>query len=485
MSIPTDFQIGEYRLRGLDKINILVGKNGCGKSRALRSIDSQLMSGGTYFSGKRYISPERGGKVSYEPNIENNISTNPTWLDDTRRNNQAAQFRQQSIALFRQLELTVLRLIEKERRPDQDFTFDKYLVEINNLLDQVKLIRAGTAFEIRSKTTSELVSPENISSGESELISLAIECLSFEAQTKDSTESLLMLDEPDVHLHPDLQSRLMGFLCRVVERSGVRLMISTHSTPILGALSRQPYVRIFFMQYGTKDFAFQSIGSVLRVLIPVFGAHPLSSVFNEQPVLIVEGEDEERIWQQAVRSSQGKVCVYPVECGGKGNMAEFEKETETIISSIYDSASGYSLRDSDGVEESLEDSASVIRMRLNCYSSENLMLTDDVLSSVGVSWDEMKAQISAWCTANRSHKYSGDVDKFVADGFDRRNSSIKTIRNILLSLLPTNKPWEVLIGKVLAGLCADSAKFEVDGSLLFFLGAKTARALLPACEGAA
>ena len=57
----------------------------------------------------------------------------------------------------------------------------------------------------------------DISSGESVLISLAIECLIFCKEYVSDKQNILLLDEPDVHLHPDLQFKLMQFLQKLVE----------------------------------------------------------------------------------------------------------------------------------------------------------------------------------------------------------------------------------------------------------------------------
>jgi len=58
------------------------------------------------------------------------------------------------------------------------------------------------------------------------------------------------------------------------------------------------------MRPGDTDLQFAPIDDGLRKVLPVFGAHPLSNIFNQAPVLLLEGDDDERIWQQAVRSSQ-------------------------------------------------------------------------------------------------------------------------------------------------------------------------------------
>ena len=294
-----DINIEGRGLLNLSRINILLGKNGSGKSVLLRFIEERkqaLQNAGAV----RYVTPERGGELTYQGNIETNIAGGSTWGDDIRRSNRFDNYRQLSVTEFRRLETLVLRKIEKDEatRADRGFTFDTILNSINNLLDNAEIIRGDNAgFEIVSKGESARRTPATLSSGESELISLAIEILSFSyrADTQEDKTSYLFLDEPDVHLHPDLQVRLMQLLHRSVDRKNVVVIIATHSTPILGALSSKDDASVVFIVPQQIQVKFAPIGESLRKVLPIFGAHPLSNVFNENPIFLVEGEDDERI----------------------------------------------------------------------------------------------------------------------------------------------------------------------------------------------
>lgn len=45
----------------------------------------------------------------------------------------------------------------------------------------------------------------------------------------------------------------------------------------------------------------------------MFGAHPLSTLFNRTPVLLVEGEDDKRIFEQIMRSSRGARYLHQIK----------------------------------------------------------------------------------------------------------------------------------------------------------------------------
>ena len=318
-----------------------------------------------------------------------------------RRNNRFDNFRQMSVTEFRRLETLVLRKIEKDQtlRQDLSFSFDSTLEMLNGLLDNIIIVRGDSSgFAIKTKGTNETQGAGTLSSGESELVSLAIEILAFaySAETYKDKKSYLLLDEPDVHLHPDLQERLMTLLVKAVNDRDIVVIIATHSTAILGALSDNTDARVGFMAPKQEEVTFKPINDSMRNILPIFGAHPLSNVFNKKPILLVEGDDDERIWQQAVRTSQGRLSVWPCQAGDVQSLNEYEDQVEAITGAIYENARAYSLRDRDDSPYEIEDKPIITRMRLFCRAAENLIVTDDVLGILGTDWDKMRIAIEEW-----------------------------------------------------------------------------------------
>ena len=471
-----------YELSGLRKINVVLGKNGCGKSRMLRDLEEKLFRDTKGEQAKKkvkYITPERGGLLIYQPSVEHGMQDTATMAND-RRHNQQMNFRTQSVALYKKLELVTLREIAGPRRGDLDYTFETAVVrKINRLLDNIEIKPRDAYFIIHRKGTENELQAGMISSGETELISLAIECLLFEKDCDPAEENWLMMDEPDLHLHPDLQQRFARFLIGLVENDRFKVVIATHSTALLGALSDHPDGAVAFMKQGDKDLKFEQISDVHRKILPVFGAHPLSQVFNQRPVLLVEGEDDERIWQQAVRTSLGKISVFPCAVGSKGEFQYYEPEVKRILNAVYDNARAYSLRDRDSSPEDILDEPPLIRMRLTCKGAENLLLTDEVLTSLSTTWRDVESRIDSWIERNNDHQYWPTMNAFKEGGYDRKTFDLKEIRNLLMgAVIGSNKPWEVAVGQVIAGLKRTSPG-SGEHSIINYLGMKLVNAILP------
>jgi energy-coupling factor transporter ATP-binding protein EcfA2 len=470
-----DIEIGGQKLTNLAKINILLGKNGSGKSTLLRTLERDKQGLPDFGSG-RYITPERGGQLTYEGGIETTIAQNPDWADTVRRNNRYDNFRQMSVTEYRRLETLVLRKIEKdvESRQDLSFSFDSTLDAINTLLDNLTIVRGNAVgFEIRAKGTDQARPPSTLSSGEAELISLAIEILAFAygTETHGGRIGYLFLDEPDVHLHPDLQQRLVTLLADAVKDRNIVVLIATHSTAILSALTENDHAHVGFIKTGQTEVDFVPIGETLQRILPIFGAHPLSNVFNKSPILLVEGEDDERIWQTAVRSSQRKVLVWPCAAGDIQSLEDYENQVESIAGAIYDNAKAYSLRDRDDTPYELDDKPIVTRMRLFCRTAENLLLSDDVLNSLGLGWEKMESAIEDWLSKYPEHPQYEAMNAFKSGGYDRRGGDVKSLRNVFMMLAGSQKPWEVAVGRAIAAL---KSKTPLTGehSLTAYLGSK-------------
>ena len=64
-------------LAGLNNINVIMGRNGAGKSRFLRDLEAVMSQNGPLFY-VRYVSPERAGTFKRDGNVLTNMSDKHT-----------------------------------------------------------------------------------------------------------------------------------------------------------------------------------------------------------------------------------------------------------------------------------------------------------------------------------------------------------------------------------------------------------------------
>lgn len=481
----TKIKIGNYEIQNHQRINILFGKNGSGKSTSFKEMTNTLQSEKKGLV--EYITPERGGILTFQSGVEQNMQ-NESWIQGTRIKNQFNQFKEQSIIRFKDLKSIIHTQIGEyiddslqDQIPKSELqsrSFKNYIVKINSLLDNVEIREDKSTFKIYVKEENTPITSETISSGESELITLAIECLAYEAKCEQGKENFLFLDEPDVHIHPDLQVRLMHFLKDLVSSKRLTVFIATHSTALIGALEKYEHIGFNFFTKGRKVIKFQKASEEYKSILPIFGAHPLSNIYCQTPIFLVEGDDDVWIWQQAIKSS-GTLKLYPCSVDGNGNMPKYEKKLNEVLTSVYDSseAKGYSLLDRD--ENTLPDIITPTRLAkfkkfmLSCRCAENLFLSDDVLEEAGTSWKTLTIKLNEWILNNSSHQKFKEMFDFKEKGFERKTYPTKDVTNIIASII-TTAPWQVLVGKTIGvkikkgSLCSDSNN---EHSIDAYLGA--------------
>jgi AAA15 family ATPase/GTPase len=475
-----DIQNKQWSIKNVTNINVIVGRNGSGKSRFLRSL-AELASNPNYFV--QYISPERAGSFLADMHIGNALLHDKNWEFSTKHKNQVESFKKISATKLRELSISFGEKVQhdKDLRSDLDKTFETVsLCKINNLLSNIYIEKKGSQEFIFKTLLGQDISPDQISSGESEIVALGTEILDFferlaSVQNIGKT-NILFLDEPDVHLHPDLQSRLARFIIAEIQelndniKDNTFIIIATHSTPLLAELARSNLCSIGTKHHGSDDVILTAASKQFEKLAPFFG-HPLSLIINKEIPFLIEGEDDERVWVQAYRTSQGKLNIFPCLSQTKDQQSELERECDKILSAIYeDDPKAISLIDGDGKFGDLHPCGCVRRFRLNCYAIENLLLTDDVLKKAGKNWELFEQNAKVWLNENPKHQYVSEMATFLAKLDRNRHHKIKNIRNIIVEILGFNKPWEVVVGQAIGKLSHTIGSDIQPHSIVDYLG---------------
>ncbi len=138
--------------------------------------------------------------------------------------------------------------------------------------------------------------------------------------TRSRKDSILLIDEPEIYLHPDVQRQLLG----VLRECGPDVVIATHSAEIMGEADPSEIVVIDkTKQSGERLKTFKGVQSALNVLGSVQNI-TLTQLARNRRILFVESLDDFRIIRRFANKlgfpgvSSG-LNVTPVESGGFGN----------------------------------------------------------------------------------------------------------------------------------------------------------------------
>src|SRR5258708_4236698 len=98
-----------------------------------------------------------------------------------------------------------------------------------------------TPYRIRRADSNQPVtSIQDLSSGEAQLFILGIDILTIAAiwELQNMSQRVMLIDEPDVHIHPDFQILFADFLSQVSSHYQLQTVVATHSTALLSALGQ-------------------------------------------------------------------------------------------------------------------------------------------------------------------------------------------------------------------------------------------------------
>lgn len=463
-------------LTGLERINVILGKNGCGKSTLLRNLappKNDHESART--ANELYIPPERGGETKFNANTENHLTNDYQAILSQTRNNYFYHFRELTVSKFGDLMFKILEKYEQQNEAGAVALNSRssVLEEMNKLQDRIEVCAEGRRPTFRTKDGINPVTPGELSSGEKEIFCVAVDLLHFEYTAPDLDKAIVLIDEPDVHVHPDMQARLGKLIADIAVRTKIQFLIATHSTAFIAGMAHVTDLHVSFMGKYQVKLAFQSVTERLASLLPVFGAHPLSSLFLESPLLLVEGPDDEWMWRQACRSSNGRIKVNPVAVGGKPNMHAYEVHANELLVALYENPRAYSIRDGDGIDDEIEPLGSIIRLRFAAQEAENFLLSDEVLEEYNCTWPQFQDRLEVWLTQNEHHQSYATLSEFKNKEYDRANADIKAARLTIADLLGSNKPIPVILGKAIAKNCIDGYGTPEPTSLKGMMGKST------------
>jgi len=138
--------------------------------------------------------------------------------------------------------------------------------------------------------------------------------------TRATKDSLVVVDEPEVYLHPDVQRQLLG----IIRDSGADVLLATHSSEIIA--EADPAELVMIDKRGDKGERLKNVAGIQRALEAVGSCQniTLTSLAKSRRVLFVEGVDDFRLLRRFARKlgmqelSSG-AGITPLESGGFGS----------------------------------------------------------------------------------------------------------------------------------------------------------------------
>lgn len=341
---PADLGPSPWQLSGLLPITIVFGKNGCGKSRLLRNWRD------TAPDTIHYVAPERSGELNYNANLLHAQLEGKLRQGEATRN-LVGNYREQIVSRI-QGYFTTRGSVRGTTVSGDPAELERFLATL--LPDfQVDLKGAkNPPYQLRRSSGAAAVGNiDQLSSGEAQILTVGLDVLTIAAiwDLEGRETRIVLVDEPDAHIHPDLQVRFADFLVAVAERFKLQIVIATHSTTLLAGVAQFSGLKggVIYLDRTRSTFKTEPFTKYKKEISACLGGHELMGPLFGVPLLLVEGDDDYRIWSQVPRHHKISLAVIP--CSGD-EIDQYQKNLEQLFASLRDDTSkpaGFALIDGD------------------------------------------------------------------------------------------------------------------------------------------
>ena len=169
--------------------------------------------------------------------------------------------------------------------------------------------------------------------------------------------STILLDEPDAHLHVNLQREILDYFKRKSLERSVQFLIATHAEELARGVDATQIVSLLS---GTPK-RIQSTPTLLRAMADVANEE-ITRLQASPYILYVEGESDERIlraWAEPCGATlvMDKFCFHAMAGGGKANMKARADEHFAALKEIIPAVRRMMLFDYDDAESAFHPQA--------------------------------------------------------------------------------------------------------------------------------
>ena len=160
----------------------------------------------------------------------------------------------------------------------------------------------------------------------------------------------ILLDEPDAHLHVNLQREILDYFRRKSLERNIQFLIATHAEEFARGVDASQIISLL----SQVPKRIQSAPDVLRAMAEVSN-EDIARLMTSPYILYVEGESDERIlraWadQCGAQVAMDKVCFKSMDGGGKENMKTRADEHFAALKQIIPEVSRLMLFDFDNTD---------------------------------------------------------------------------------------------------------------------------------------
>lgn len=362
-----------------------------------------------------------------------------------------------------------LRRLQLAQKNGQEYTYDslestrKFFRRFFAPMEFVDVDMTQTPFKFIVKTPKGEIDIDELSSGEKEVLFTFVHFERF--KTRDS---IILFDEPDAHLHPELERSYLLALKELSQNN--QFFITTHSPNMMAETPSESLFTILkYVEPGVNQFT-QVVDSVRKheLLSDIMGSRGFVSL--NRKIIFIEGENSSvdiEIFEKFYPSSQYNLSYIPA--GNSSMVQSVAEKVNVLLTESFGYEQFYSIIDGD-YKRLEEDPTNGTRLfALPLYHVENLLLDSEMIFRV------LKRLKGSACQYSKAEEITDDlrrlvlsenhINPFAKSAFDYEVASLnKDIRDRLYKA-KSGEVIEINIKKPNFNQILISAKKELEISL--------------------
>lgn len=201
-------------------------------------------------------------------------------------------------------------------------------------VEPVSIRRWSYEFMFRDTKNDRYIGDINsLSAGQKSIIHLI-----FEAYGRDDVKGgLVVIDEPEIHLHYQFQSKYLKILKDLAKEQKIQCILVTHSEGFISDDTIKYIKRFSLNEERNSVMCVPEITEDQKGLIKILNNTQAARVLFLDKVLLIEGQDDEYFFRDAVKRLQPElsqdISIY--ETRGKDNIPSFKSFFESFGLKVY------------------------------------------------------------------------------------------------------------------------------------------------------
>jgi putative ATP-dependent endonuclease of OLD family len=224
-------------------------------------------------------------------------------------------------------------LLEKDKgTAATEFREDANLKELTRLLNELgyewsleTVNPLKNQYDVRLKKQGSSFLVGAASSGERELLTYLFAIFALNVR-----DALIIVDEPELHLHPKWQKTLLQLFIRLAETTGNQFLLATHSPTFVSPESIQFVSRVFSHEQRSHILRLNTTAlPEAKHLLNIVNSQNNERLFFADEVVLVEGLSDRMFFEAVLdrfgRSASSRSILEVISVGGKGFFSAYTR----------------------------------------------------------------------------------------------------------------------------------------------------------------